>query len=285
MRKRELYIEEFLRGELSAGEAARVAALIERDAEARAHAEWLERLNAMAGQARMTPPDDVVARLEARLLDLRERLEEGGMVAPARAMRVPRPARLPAWLAYPAPLLRAAALLLVGVLVGYGLWGTRLSGPEPFSAEGARLAAKATRGPSADLTTAGGATGMEEEPVLQELESRVAALERVLMQTYFTRVEAAMLHFVTGAAEGSVAPLSETDTRNLLSMTTNLKAERKSAGDVRMMRLLGQIETVLMEMDRLSRERDLTGARHVASVITEQGLLSTLQRLKAGAEE
>jgi hypothetical protein len=54
---------------------------------------------------------------------------------------------------------------------------------------------------------------------------------------------------------------------------------------VAMVRLLGQIESVLMEMDRLSSERDLAGARRIATVIQQQGLLPALQRLKVGIDE
>jgi hypothetical protein len=64
-----------------------------------------------------------------------------------------------------------------------------------------------------------------------------------------------------------------------------LKAEHKTADDMRMARLLGQIESVLMEMQRLTEEHDMAGSRHVASLIEEQGLLTTIQRLKVGVED
>jgi len=120
---------------------------------------------------------------------------------------------------------------------------------------------------------------------LQDLEARVASLERNIEAAYFARVEAAMLRFVLDSSEGSVGTVRQEDTRDLLTLTANLKAGHKTSDDMRMARLLGQIESVLMEMDRLGRERDLAGSRHVASVIREQGLLTTLQRLKAGVEE
>jgi anti-sigma factor RsiW len=229
-------IDQYLRGELTAEEAARVAELLERSDSARAYAEWLEQLGSLTDQARIQPPESVVREMEARLLNLAQEMATGaGPVSePGAAGR--RTLRVPVWLAAPSPLLRAAAVLIVGVLIGYGLWGPQRA-TEPLGREAPGVSArKAADAPEADAVAAS-------------------------------------------------APVSEETTRNLLSVAADLKAERKSADDVRMTRLLGQIESVLMEMDRLGRERDLSGARHVASVIEQQGLLSTLQRLKVGLEE
>ncbi len=234
----------------------------------------------------MSPPGSVVRDMEARLLNLAGEMARGARPAPVSSGAGKRTLRLPIWLAAPSPLLRAAAVLIVGVLIGYGLWGPRRA-TEPVMREVPGVSARrAADMPDADAVAAAFAPAEEEQrQTLQDLEARIAALERTIQTTYFSKVEAAMLHFVTGAAEGMLTPVSEETTRNLLSVTADLKAERKSADDARMTRLLGQIESVLLEMDRLSRERDLSGARHVASVIEQQGLLSTLQRLKVGLEE
>jgi hypothetical protein len=285
MRRERLNIEEFLRGELSTEGAERVARLLEQDAGARAHAEWLGLLRSLTTGVRTSPPDEVVEGLQARLLSIPGSIEAGEIVVPVGISRPGRVRPMPSWLLYPAPALRVAATLLVGLLIGYGIWGTgsRRSPLQP--AESETFLAEAARAPAADVSLTGSGSGMRGTTRLQELESRVEALERSILQAYFSKVEATMLHFITEVADGAVAAPSAANTRNLLSVTANLKAERKSANDVRMTQLLGQIEMVLMEMDRLSRERDLSGAQHVASVISEQGLLSTLQRLRVGVEE
>ena len=124
-----------------------------------------------------------------------------------------------------------------------------------------------------------------QEPVISELRARVSDLEEALMVTYFARVEAAMSHFVISANKGELSPMPAETVESLFSVTASLKADCKSMNDSRMVRLFGQIELVLMEIDHLSREHDLTGARQVATVIEEEGLLSTLQRLKVSLEE
>jgi len=269
-------IDEYLRGELTAEQRTAVAAHLEACPECQAHAEWVEHLQGLVRDSRREPPPKVLAGLARRLLAVpREAADRP--VGPARRITLPA---LPVWLADPAPLLRAAALVVLGVLVGYGVWGRRPAVETPTMTD-RTLAARA---PAAEavLAPAPGAAGGE---AIEALEARVQALEKAIYASHFARVEASMIRFVDGAAEGELAASDPGAWQGLLMVTANLKAERKSADDVPMVRLLGQIESVLMEMDRLSRERDLAGARRMVTVIEQQGLLPALQRLKVGIDE
>jgi anti-sigma factor RsiW len=269
-------IDEYLRGELTPEQRTAVAAHLEACPECRAHAEWVEHLQGLVRDSRREPPPEVLAGLARRLLAV-PREAAARPVGPARRFRLPP---LPVWRTDPAPLLRAAALVVLGVVVGYGVWGRRPSVVSPQGLD-RTLAARAPAA-EATLTPAPGTAGGE---AIEALEARVQALEKAIYASHFARVEASMLRFVDGAAEGELAASDPQNWQGLLMVTSNLKAERKSADDVPMVRLLGQIESVLMEMDRLSRERDLAGARRMAAVIQQQGLLPALQRLKVGIDE
>jgi hypothetical protein len=269
-------IDEYLRGELTPARREAVAAHLEACPECRAHAEWVEHLQGLVRTTRREPPPEVLAGLARRLLAVPR--ETGALQAgPARRFTLPV---LPVWLADPAPLLRAAALVVLGVLVGYGVWGRQpaIQGPE-VTERTAAARAPAEKGVPAP------APAPVAEDVIEVLEARVQALEKAIYASHFARVEASMIRFVDGAAEGELAASDPDNWQGLLMVTANLKAERKSADDIPMVRLLGQIESVLMEMDRLSRERDLAGARRMATVIDQQGLLPALQRLKVGIDE
>jgi len=274
------YIDEYLRGELPRAEAERVAAHLKRCPQCRAFADWLGQLNRFAAQVRTEPPESVVEELHRHLLGLPEQLVTGEVIARPAPKPKQQLYRMSLWLRAPTPLLRAAAILLIGVVIGYGIWG-RPARREPAigtfevaESESPELADRV-----ADMASA------PAERVTGQLEARIEELERAPLATYLAKVEAAMLHFVTGATEGELAPLALETTQNMLSLTARLKADCKASRDMRMIRLFGQIESILMEMDHLSRERDLQGARHVASIIEEEGLLSTLQRFKVGLEE
>ena len=274
------YIDEYLRGELPRAQAERVAAHLKRCPQCRAFADWLGQLNQLAAQVRTEPSEPVVEELHRRLLGLPEQLATGEVIA--RPAPKPRQQlyRMSLWSRAPAPLLRVAAILFIGVFIGYGIWG-RPARREPAigTIEVAESESPELARSVADMASA------PAEPATGQQEARIEDLERALLATYFAKVEAAMLHFVTGAAEGELAPLSPETTQNMLSLTARLKADCKASRDLRMIRLFGQIESVLMEMDHLSRERDLQGARYVASIIEEEGLLYTLQRVKASLEE
>jgi len=267
-------IDEYIRGRLPDEEARAVAAHLVVCPLCRAEAEWVGRLAGLARQAHPEPPDEVWATLQERLLAIPERFPT------ARTNRLHRP-NPRAWSPSTFALVRAAALVILGVLVGYGLWGrpARLpvaGPPVGLMAEG-RGSAAAVEG-----TAAAAGTGGE---VIEALEARIQALERTIYANHFARVEATMIQFMSSASEGRLTEFPSGFAQDLLLVTSNLKAERKSVDDVRMVRLFGQIESVLMEMDRLSRERDLTGARRMVSVIEQQGLLPALQRLKVGIDE
>jgi hypothetical protein len=266
-------IDEYLRGELTPARREAVAAHLEACPECRAHAEWVEHLQGLVRTTHREPPPEVLAGLARRLLAVPRETATG----PARRFTLPV---LPVWLADPAPLLRAAALVVLGVLVGYGVWGRHplIQGPE-VTEQTAAARAPAEKGVPAP------APAPVAEDVIEVLEARVQALEKAIYASHFARVEASMIRFVDGAAEGELAASDPDNWQGLLMVTANLKAERKSADDIPMVRLLGQIESVLMEMDRLSRERDLAGARRMATVIDQQGLLPALQRLKVGIDE
>jgi len=257
----ETHIDEYLRGELPAEKAAEVERHLASCDRCREHMAWMRTLGELAAEVRIQHPPEIVESLEARLLSLPERLRHEER--PVRR----RPETRTRWLR---PALQAAALLLVGLGVG---WLAR-GGSVPGSADPA--APPALR---AQQTAAGTARSRE-----VELQQRVQELEEALLSTYLTRVEAALMHFVDDAAAGRMLPGNAGTYQDLLSLTANLKADSRSRGEERLGRLYAQVESVLMEIERLCRERDLPGARHVADVIEEQGLLSTLQRMKVGVE-
>jgi len=285
-------IDEYIRGRLPDEEARAVAAHLVVCPLCRAEAEWVGRLAGLARQAHPELPDEVWATLQERLLAIPERFP----ATRTTRLRLPDPR---AWSPSTFALVRAAAMVILGVLVGYGLWGRPARLPvadSPFGlmAKG-RDSAPAAQAPTpsrypvpTDLpaavegTAAAAGTGGE---VIEALEARIQALERTIYANHFARVEATMIQFMSSASEGRLTEFPSGFAQDLLLVTSNLKAERKSADDIRMVRLFGQIESVLMEMDRLSRERDLTGARRMVSVIEQQGLLPALQRLKVGIDE
>ena len=272
------HIDEYLRDELPRAEKERVASHLSGCAECREYADWIGRLNRMAANARVEPPEQLVEELRNDLLALPQKLAAGNITVRPVRLSAQRTISFPAWLASPAPLIRVAALVLIGMVIGYGFWGSPALRKAGSGAGDVTQAPKLAR--SATEVAAAG-----QEPAIDELKTRVEELERALLATYLAKVEAAMLHFVTGVAEGELSPLTPETSQNMLSITASLKADSKAMRDIRMARLFGQIESVLMEMDYMCRERDLPGARHVATVIEEEGLLSTLQRLKVGLEE
>jgi predicted anti-sigma-YlaC factor YlaD len=284
MKHIEIYIDEYLTGELSRSEAERVAEHLAGCEQCRKHETWLKGLGEIADMARMEPPAAVTAELQARLAALPERIDRDEIeVPPVRERTIPR-FTTPAWLAYPTPLLKTAALLLLGVIAGYTIWGGSAGdGPligSPMFTESIETGTPPAAIPGAEITPVTMTSSTTEA-----LEARITELERALMISYLARVEATMTHFVTGTSEGSVADLPAETTRSLLSKTANLKTDAKTAGDTRMVNLFGQIESVLTEIENVMAEEDLGSARFIAGIIEEQGLLATLQRIKVGLEE
>jgi len=284
MKHIEIYIDEYLKGELSRSEAERVAAHIAECDRCRQYQTWLKGLGEIAGTARLEPPEAVTAELKARLAALPERIDRNEIEAPPVRERSTPLFTTPTWLAYPAPLLKTAAVLLLGVLAGYGIRGG-LTGSDPLTGSPLFTESIETGTPPAT------ASGLAITPVTmtssttEALEARITELERALMISYLARVEATMTHFVTGTSEGDVADLPAETTSNLLSKTANLKSDAKSVGDNRLVSLFGQIESVLIEIERVMAEQDLATARFIAGIIEEQGLPNTLQRIKVGLEE
>ncbi|MFC1627493.1 anti-sigma factor family protein [Gemmatimonadota bacterium] len=284
MRHVEIYMDEYLKGELPRAEAERVAAHLSGCDQCRSYAEWLKGLDTLAEAARIELPAEVLAGLEARLAALPGTIDrEMGDVLSAHERTTPL-ARMPGWLVYPGPLLKAAAVLLLGVFVGYGIWGTSSQNSidvEPaVTADYGRIEAPGTAGSTPQVMQAS-LRGTSTE----ELEERIQELERTLLIAYLARVEATVTHFISGTSEGVIAALPAGTTRNLLAATANLKTDSKATGDTRMVNLFGQIESILTEIEKISSERDLGNARFIAGIIEEQGLLSMLQRLKVGLEE
>ncbi len=288
----ETYLGEYLRGELGRRRTEEVAAHLARCPRCAAHADWLRQLEDLATDARREPPAEIVSALEARLLALPELLGAGtaGTAAPtAPPKRRGRTVAFPAWPAVPAAAVRTAAAVLLGVLLGYGLWGPRSDRSVPSEEEtgltGAPAPALAARrsqaaiAPASEMEFPGGAGATD------ELEARVARLERLLLRDHLGRVEAAITYFMSGTSEGRIVTMPAEVTRSLLSTTASLKLDYRSAGDEQLTRLLGQIESVLTEIERICCNQDLPGAVTVASRIEDGGFLSTLQRMKVGIEE
>lgn len=272
------HIDQYLRNELSAVDHRRVDAHITECAECRNYAGWISRLNRLAGEARIEPSQQVVDQLQMRLLAIPEQMAAGEITRQPLRRSHEKTSALPSWISSPAPLLRVAAILLTGAVIGYGFRESLVTRqPVSMSTEIADAMKSARSGSAMEAVSPA--------PVISELQTRVSELENALMITYFARVEAAMSHFVTSANKGELSPMPAETAERLLSVTASLKADCKVVNDSRMVKLFGQIELVLMEIDHLSRERDLTGARQVATIIEEEGLLSTLQRLKVGLEE
>ncbi len=272
------HIDQYLRNELSAIDHRRVDAHITECAECRNYAGWISRLNRLAGEARIEPSQQVVDQLQMRLLAIPEQMAAGEITRQPLRRSHEKTSALPSWISSPAPLLRVAAILLTGAVIGYGFRESFVTRqPASMSTEIADAMKSARSGSEMEAVS--------QAPVISELQARVSELENALMITYYARVEAAMSHFVTSANKGELSPMPAETAERLLSVTASLKADCKAMNDSRMVKLFGQIELVLMEIDHLSRERDLTGARQVATVIEEEGLLSTLQRLKVGLEE
>lgn len=272
------HIDQYLRNELSAVDHRRVDAHITECAECRNYADWISRLNRLAGEARIEPSQQVVDQLQMRLLAIPEQMAAGEITRQPLRRSHEKTSALPSWISSPAPLLRVAAILLTGAVIGYGFRESLVTRqPVSMSTEIADAMKSARSGSAMEAVSPA--------PVISELQTRVSELENALMITYFARVEAAMSHFVTSANKGELSPMPAETAERLLSVTASLKADCKVVNDSRMVKLFGQIELVLMEIDHLSREQDLTGARQVATIIEEEGLLSTLQRLKVGLEE
>ena len=284
MKHVEIYMDEYLKGELSRTEAERVAAHLSSCAHCRSHAEWLKGLDTLADAARIEPPAEVLAELEVRLAALPGEIDSAQEDILFERERTTPFVRMPTWLAYPSPLLKTAAVLLLGVFVGYGIWGpssqSSLDIEPAMTTESSRIEAPGPAGSTPQVMQAS-LHGTSTE----ELEERIYALERTLLIKYLARVEATVTHFVSGASEGVIAALPAETTRNLLTTTANLKTDSKASGDTRMVKLYGQIESILTEIEKISAERDMGNARFIAGIIEEQGLLSTLQRLKVGLEE
>ncbi len=256
----ETYIDEYLEGRLPPARRAEVEEHLASCRRCREHMEWLRALRSMAEQARIEHPPEIMETLQTRLLDLPERLERTG-TAPSRTLV------RGVWIR---PLLQAAALLLLGVGLGWVVrGGTGSAGPGGTTLSDAPAMESAAR------------MMAEREAALQD---RVQELEAALVSTYLTRVETAFMHFVDDADAGRPSSGDPGTYQDLLSLTANLKADSRSRGEERLGRLYAQVESVLLEIERLSRERDLPGARHVADLIEEQGLLSALQRMKVGVE-
>ncbi|MFC1595298.1 zf-HC2 domain-containing protein [Gemmatimonadota bacterium] len=284
MKHVEIYMDEYLRGELPRYEAERVAAHLSGCDRCRSHAEWLKGFDTLAESARIEPPAEVLIELGTRLAAIPAQIDREEIDGRSEREKTVPFTRTPAWLAWSTPLLKTAAVLLLGMLVGYGLRGAptqrTIADLPPAFAETERMVAPAPAGSGPDVTWAS-LRGTSAE----ELEERVTELERTLLATYLARVEATVTYFVNGTSEGVVATLPAEATRNLLAATANLKTDSKTAGDTRMVNLFGQIESILTEIEKISTERDLGSARFIAGIIEEQGLLSTLQRIKVGLEE
>jgi len=293
MKHVEAYLDEYLRGELGRRQTEMVAAHLARCPRCAARADWLEQLADLAERARTDPPAEVVTALEERLLALPGELAAGDVSPVASARRIER--TIPFTARFPllsTPAVRVAAALLLGVAVGYGLWGrpgeiTR--GPESVS----EFAGAPSPGTAPDLSARSGAgimpaaatTALSGGGISEDLEARIARLERLLLRDHLGRVEATVTHFVTGASTGEIVHLPEGSTRELLSTTASLKFDYREAGDARMAQLLGQIESVLTEIDRICCSGDLASAVTVASQLEEVDFLPTLQRAKVAIEE
>ena len=262
MKHRDIRLEEYLRGELSSAETARVREHLTACPSCRQQAAWLERLHELVRRVHSEPPDEVVAELNRRLLPVPRH--------PARKDKPGTWARIPTF----QPLLRAAALLLVGMALGWTAHEVRPGAPATFQPLAVQRDAPTSEPISRTLALGG-----------RETLRHPRDMESVITSLYLARVEATLIGFLTAASRGAIEAPEVTALDDLLSTTANLKADCKTTDDTRMARLLGQIESVLIEMDRLQRERDLPGARHVASLIEEQGLLSTLHRIKIEVEE
>jgi len=284
MKHVEIYMDEYLKGELSRAEAERIAAHLSGCAQCRSYSVWLKGLDTLADAARIEPPAEILAELEARLAALPGEIDSAPGDILSEHERTTPLVRMPTWLAYPGPLLKTAAVLLLGIFVGYGIWGSSSQSSldvEPaVTADFGRIEAPGPAGSTPQVMQAS-LRGTSTE----ELEERIYALERTLLIKYLARVEATVTHFVSGASEGVIAALPAGTTHSLLAATANLKTDSKASGDTRMVNLFGQIESILTEIEKISAERDMGNARFIAGIIEEQGLLSTLQRLKVGLEE
>ena len=75
MKHVEIYIDEYLKGELPRSEAERVAAHLSGCDRCRRHAEWLRGLDTLADTARIEPPAEVLAGLGARLSAIPEGID------------------------------------------------------------------------------------------------------------------------------------------------------------------------------------------------------------------
>ncbi len=286
MKHIEIYIDEYLKGELSRSESERVAAHLAECDQCRKYETWLKGLGEIADTARSEPPAAVTAELQARLAALPERIDRDEIEVPPVTERTTPLFTTPAWLIYPTPLLKIAAVLLLGVLAGYSIRGGS-TGQDPVTGSPMLTEAMGTGTPPAAAPVSGGEITQVtmSSSTTEALEARITELERALMITYLARVEATMTHFVTGTSEGNIALLPAETTRGLLTGTANLKTDAKKAGDTRMVNLFGQIESVLTEIEKVMAEQDLGNARFIAGIIEEQGLLNTLQRIKVGLEE
>lgn len=283
MKHVEIHIDEYLKGELTRAEAERIAAHLEECARCRQYRVWLEDLDGLTASARMEPPAEVVAGLKTRLAALPGRIDAEEVTVPPMPERTTPLFRTPAWLAYPGPLLKSAAVLILGVLIGYSLWGESDQPVITGSVESVTPVRSMPAAPSdTDPAIRQASLGSSH---IEALEARITELERALMITWLARVEATVNHFVTGASEGMVDTTGTGSTNNLLTVAASMKSDAKAAGDTRMVNLFGQIESVLTEIGKVSIERDLDNARFIAGIIEEQGLLNTLQRIKVGLEE
>ncbi|MFC1530265.1 anti-sigma factor family protein [Gemmatimonadota bacterium] len=284
MKHIEIYIDEYLKGELSRSEAERVAAHLAECEQCRKHETWLKGLGVIADTARIEPPAAVTAELQTRLAAIPERIDRDEIEVPRVATRTTPLFTTPAWLAYPAPLLKTAALLLLGILAGYAIRGDS-AGQDPVTGSPMLTEAMGSGTPPAAVPGAEITQVTMSSSTTEALEARITELERALMITYLARVEATMTHFVTGTSEGNVADLPAGTTSSLLTKTANLKTDAKAVGDTRMVNLFGQIEMVLTEIEKVLTAEDLGTARFIAGIIEEEGLLNTLQRIKVGLEE
>jgi predicted anti-sigma-YlaC factor YlaD len=284
MKHIEIYIDEYLKGELSRSEAERIAAHLAECDQCRKYETWLKGLGEIADTARCEPPAAVTAELQARLAALPERIDRNEIEVPPVRERTTPLFTTPAWLVYPTPLLKIAAVLLLGVLAGYGIRGGSTA-HDPVTGSPILTEAMGTGTPPAAVSGGEITQVTMSSSTTEALEARITELERALMITYLARVEATMTHFVTGTSEGNVALLPAETTRSLLTGTANLKTDAKKAGDTRMVNLFGQIESVLTEIEKVMAQQDLGNARFIAGIIEEQGLLNTLQRIKVGLEE